>query len=100
MKAAMNSYTMVDYDVVKDEACMSFVSPSTGDLRKVWIHRDTLMRLVGIKRWDKVAYGEPNLLQAELKILLTREFKDMCDVETWFETTSNNLMKLKAQGTM
>ena len=94
----LNTFTMIDYDAVKEEACMSFLSPNNGDLRKLWIHRDTMLRLVGVKRWDKNTYGEPNLPQAELKIVMLREFKDPCDVEAWFDTTANKLMQSKAQG--
>ena len=102
MKSAptLNTYTMVDYDSVKDEACISFISPNNGELRKLWIHRETLLRLVGVKRWDKNAYGEPLLLQAELKTILIREFDKPADIDVWFDTTSNNLMRSKAQGSM
>ena len=98
MSTVLKPFTMVDYDPVKDEACMSFLSPNTGDTRKLWICRDTLMRLVGIKRWNRDAYGEPLLYQTELKTVLMREFPKTAEIETWFDSTSNDLMRHKAQG--
>lgn len=95
----LNAFTMIEFDQMKEEACMSFISPNNGELRKLWIHRDTLQKLIGVKRWDKNAYGEPTLLQDELKKLLLREFPSKDAVVQWFETTANDIQKSKAQGT-
>ena len=100
MSNAMKVFTMIEFDQVREEACMSFVSPNTGDMRKLWINRDTLRKLVGIARWDVTKYGEPTLLQVELKTLMLREFQRIADIETWFDTTANSICRSKAQGTI
>jgi hypothetical protein len=82
---------MVDYDHVRDQACLSFIS-SKGLPLSIWIHRSTWENLMG--SWDEVKLGEQTLHQKELRTAARSVLKR--DFAAWFDKNSNEFMQRKA----
>jgi len=85
---------MVDFDQVKEIACISFIS-SKGKPLSVYIHRDTFRALCGDTKWNVDEMGQPNLYQKELKDALAKDVKG--SQIKWFDETSNGILEQRAK---
>ena len=85
---------MVDFDQVKEIACISFIS-SKGQPLSVFIHRDTFRALVGARKWNNADMGEPNLYQRELKEALGKDIKG--NQLAWFDETANGILESRTK---
>lgn len=83
---------MVDYDPVKEEACISFYT-SSGNHAKLWVKKQTFALLMGpSKKWDVEKMGSQTLYQTELKRIIEDEIGTSKCI-AWYEDTANEIMR-------
>lgn len=94
MKEDKLGFRMTNFSNVKDVATIAFLSPK-GELKSVFIHRDTFLKLMeGKLEKEQIPGMTPSLDQMELREAFNREIKG--DHKKWFETSANDLLKKEA----
>lgn len=88
------SVRVINYSNARESATIAYMS-SRGEVRSIYIHRDTFNKLMTgeLDRMD-VPGMSPSLEQIELRDALRKEVGK--DYAKWFDTTTNEYLKNEA----
>ena len=94
MDAKDLSIRMTGFNNTRNAATISFLSPK-GDIKSVFIHRETFYKLMSGKlEKDQTPGMSPSLDQMELREALNKEIGR--EYVQWFDTSANELLRKEA----